>query len=314
MTHFKRRFNVEVSENFDNKCDHLEIGDIADVLVEEHDFMGAPAEYYFCNACIEESDAAEAETLDWCTQCGGEFKVKELSRWTPYDFNPSAGEEPYLLCSCCKGSDKHKERVRKDKEYLEAEFDLEEELAYQDEYEESWDDDHADIEEYYTTEEILREMCRSAEVAGYIDIIRVSDMLEPKDDSIFELFGDVPLSWDMPIPNCDGLTGYVGIEVMLRRYLTAGLDNLILARAGEGFDIDNVMLAWTMLRQICANVRGYDVYTVLITAVILSKLSRMSCFEADFTNLIRTLPRNRGEFLNVLTLLESFRDKANTLV
>ncbi len=89
----------------------------------EHDGLGAPAKYYFCEPCWQKSVAEGDEEEEACNDCRQIFKMKDLTQWCWYDFYAAQGDEPLLICNSCRTQEKHLERVRKDKEAYQAEMD-----------------------------------------------------------------------------------------------------------------------------------------------------------------------------------------------
>ena len=125
MTQFTNRYNVIVKDEYDH-CEHVKVGERAYRAVYESDCCGTVGVYACCKECSENLDKQEDEELVTCDDCGQEFQRKDTSEWKPYDFYPPQGDEPMIICNTCRVAEKHRTRVRKDKEDYNEEFGIDE--------------------------------------------------------------------------------------------------------------------------------------------------------------------------------------------
>lgn len=137
MTWMTKHTGRVVGENYDSKCDHLEVGQKSAMCVCENDGLGAPAEYHFCAKCWEKEKEAEAMETDMCYDCRGTFTNANLVEWKPYDYIPQEDGDPIKICITCQDRPTHINRVDKNKAAYEAEFPDED-----DEWDDFDDDDY----------------------------------------------------------------------------------------------------------------------------------------------------------------------------
>ena len=107
-----------IVRDYDDHCEHLEIGDSSYIVVAENDGMGEPERTHLCKECHQENERREAEELRQCNDCDGGFETDTMVRWRPYDFDPRQGDEDIFICSTCENNDRHVNRVSAD-EYAE---------------------------------------------------------------------------------------------------------------------------------------------------------------------------------------------------
>lgn len=115
---------AEKVSQLDGVCEHVEQDSTKLYKINrEHDSMGSES-YGMCKECCDRSEEYEDNQEDTCHDCKGVFKMKELRAWKWYDFYAPQGDEPLLICDTCDQSEKHIERVRKDREDYEQEFGI----------------------------------------------------------------------------------------------------------------------------------------------------------------------------------------------
>lgn len=124
MNWFTNKSMVKVTEQIHSHCEHLEEGDVAYRVSYENDGLGEPESYAMCKACSDAANKAEDEIEDYCHDCGGLHKMGDMIEWKWYDFHAPQGDEPLLICKSCKGKEKHRARVEKNRE------DYEKEMSY----------------------------------------------------------------------------------------------------------------------------------------------------------------------------------------
>lgn len=108
----------------DSCCQHVEADPaVAYELSREMDSFGPVSTHVMCKACSEAAEKAADEELIRCDDCGVEKPRKEVRTWKWYDFYAPQGDEPMEICTTCWSAEKHRERMRKDREDLEDELD-----------------------------------------------------------------------------------------------------------------------------------------------------------------------------------------------
>lgn len=122
MNWFVHDTNKTITEEWEH-CEHLEVGQSAPYMVGEQDSFGPVARMGMCKECYDKYKEEQEEELEYCYDCGEKKPMKEIQRWTWHDFYPPQGDEPLLICDDCSVKDKHKNRVRRDNEAYEREFD-----------------------------------------------------------------------------------------------------------------------------------------------------------------------------------------------
>ncbi len=115
---------AEKVSKLDGICKHVEQDSTKLYKISrEHDSMGSES-YGMCKECCDKAQEYEDNQEDTCHDCHGTFKMKELKEWRWYDFYAPQGDEPLLICDTCRQSEKHIERVRKDKADYDEEFGI----------------------------------------------------------------------------------------------------------------------------------------------------------------------------------------------
>lgn len=97
------------------------------VVHYENDYWGREG-FVMCEVCEEAKEIEMDNEEVCCYDCKGVFQRKDTVEWKWYDFYPAQGDEPIVVCKHCRILPKHLERVRKDREDYEREF--EEDTSY----------------------------------------------------------------------------------------------------------------------------------------------------------------------------------------
>jgi len=113
MTWGRTVHNVRVDDRFD-LCEHLSVGDIAPVVVEENDCFGPVAKAGYCTACNEARLEEEGNEEETCHDCAETFKKSELNEWRRFDFNARDGDVPFQICDNCWDAEQHQARIDDD--------------------------------------------------------------------------------------------------------------------------------------------------------------------------------------------------------
>ena len=115
------KLTAEMVAEADEVCPHAKVGDNV-LMTGEEDSFGPVTRFYECSECSLKAKTQEEELPEFCTDCGKEFKAKELETWVPYDFYAPQGDEPHRLCVTCRTAPKHQARVARDARDEQAEF------------------------------------------------------------------------------------------------------------------------------------------------------------------------------------------------
>lgn len=103
-------------------CEHVEENpSLLFRISRENDSFGSEA-YCMCEACSNKADAEEDEEDVVCYDCQKTVKKKNSIEWRWYDFYAPSGDEPLIICDCCRKEEKHINRIRRDREDYEEEF------------------------------------------------------------------------------------------------------------------------------------------------------------------------------------------------
>lgn len=117
-----KRFRGKLSPEHD-LCEHVEENNkLAFWEDAEMDSFGPVGIFISCKECRERDKEQQKEETNHCADCGGEFPNKELTSWTPYDFDPRDGDEVIHVCNGCKPKERHKKRVEDDRFLYHREF------------------------------------------------------------------------------------------------------------------------------------------------------------------------------------------------
>lgn len=107
----------------DSCCEHVEKDpSCATHNHKEMDTWGPVSTWVCCEACHKEAEEREGAELVTCHDCGQEVESKDTISWKWYDFYAPQGDEPLVICNECRVKEKHRERVRKDREDYDREF------------------------------------------------------------------------------------------------------------------------------------------------------------------------------------------------
>lgn len=85
-------------------------------MVGETDSFGPLVRYLRCDYCQARSEEEHDAELVICDDCGGEFPRSETIAWKWWDFYAQQGDEPVIVCKCCRKAPKHIDRVRRNRE------------------------------------------------------------------------------------------------------------------------------------------------------------------------------------------------------
>lgn len=160
----------------DGYCEHLKPGDTSAIVFKEHDNICSSTEnYHMCPSCKTAHDDAEATRLEGCHECGTEYRNSELNVYRPWDFDRSQGDEETLLCDGCKASDKWVGIYRRNRDDMNHERQLYEEMddlyADDDDEDDSWIDDDPYPEDEDDNTELMCETSPRGVIASVGDRI-----------------------------------------------------------------------------------------------------------------------------------------------
>ena len=104
-------------------CSHVEqdIQKLAYVMYE-NDTWGREG-HCVCEECYNKSQEEEANQEETCYDCKGIFRLGDMKVWKWYDFYPQQGDEPLYICKSCQTQPEHLDRVKRDREAMEREFE-----------------------------------------------------------------------------------------------------------------------------------------------------------------------------------------------
>lgn len=145
-------------------CEHVE-GDtaVAYMNVTEMDSCGIVSVSILCQECHQAMKAEAAAELVTCHDCGRDVAQGYTIAWKWYDFHAPQGDEPIVVCSECQTAEKHKNRVRDDRQAREAEEDMDMMDPYDDELDDDGDLSRCDDDDSVISD---TEHDRSMEEAG----------------------------------------------------------------------------------------------------------------------------------------------------
>lgn len=105
-----RTFNNVEEADF---CEHCSAKDLSKAVgyFYERDSFGLVSLQIVCHECREAIDTAEQDMDTTCEDCLQTVKVKDTIQWRGYDYDPNQGDEPKVICNCCKELPKHLERI-----------------------------------------------------------------------------------------------------------------------------------------------------------------------------------------------------------
>jgi len=104
-------------------CDHVrENSELAVAIFTEKDSFGPLCWYAVCEECYQKTVKDEDAEVCACHQCKTVMTRGKLYAWKWYDFYAEQGDEPMLLCSTCRNSEQHKERVAEDRRHRKKEL------------------------------------------------------------------------------------------------------------------------------------------------------------------------------------------------
>lgn len=94
-------------------CDHCSMEDLSKAVgyYYEEDSCGPVFIHIVCAECRTKIDETAGEQDTTCHDCLQTVKVKDTIEWRGYDFDPRDGDEPCIVCSCCKEQPRHLKRV-----------------------------------------------------------------------------------------------------------------------------------------------------------------------------------------------------------
>lgn len=106
----ERVFNKVIDIPDADLCPHLKMGDVAPVITIVSDSCGTIEINASCADCHKSNVEAAENLTDYCNDCDGEFKVKDLLYFSYWG---DASEDPPIpVCpNCCEGKT-HRRRVR----------------------------------------------------------------------------------------------------------------------------------------------------------------------------------------------------------
>lgn len=109
-------------------CDHVEAdASLAHVVMFENDSFGREG-HVACKVCEDKADEEEGKEAVVCHDCKQDKEKKDTIEWKWYDFYAAQGDEPLIICDCCRGKEVHQNRVARDR------------AAYREEFPEDFDD------------------------------------------------------------------------------------------------------------------------------------------------------------------------------
>lgn len=105
----------------DDVCEHLKVGDTCHCIGEQDSF-GPVSRFYECADCRKKSRESADEVMEFCHDCGTEHPRKDMRQWRWFDFYAPQGDEPLEICNCCWEAPKHQERMLRDRQNKDAEY------------------------------------------------------------------------------------------------------------------------------------------------------------------------------------------------
>ena len=119
--------------------------------------------YVFTEIVCEECRVAQQKQIDespcTCDDCKRSFPSKEVWAYKWYDFYAPQGDEPIMVCTECRGAQKHLDRLESDRRNREDDERRDEDEAGDDDLDEDWfDEEERARQEAIDDEELERSL------------------------------------------------------------------------------------------------------------------------------------------------------------
>lgn len=106
----ERVFNKVVDIPGTDCCPHLQMGDVAPVITVVTDTCGTIEINASCLDCHKANAEAAENLTDYCNDCDGEFKVKDLLYFKSW--GDTAEDSSIPVCPNCRKGGVHRKRVQ----------------------------------------------------------------------------------------------------------------------------------------------------------------------------------------------------------